>query len=106
MTKSKTHFIKQLCSLKQINIDSEEAHGFLNKSVVELLTMIKELKGEPEQEWQEIEPVQAPESEPEPQAPESDPEPQAPESEPEPQEESDDESDDETFAHRCGSRFR
>jgi len=97
MTKSKTHFIKQLCSLKQINIDSDEAKEFLNKSVVELLTMIKDLKGEPEQDWQEIKPVQAPES---------DPEPQAPESEPEPQEESDDESDDETFAHRCGSRFR
>jgi len=94
MTKSKTHFVKQICSLKEIPLDSDEAKDLLERSVVELLTMIKDLKAEPE-----------PEPEPEPevqQTPEPEPEPtdhQAPVSDSESEE-------DDSFASRCGSRFR
>ena len=81
MTKSKSHFVKQICTLKNLDPEGDEAKELLNKPVVELLTIIKECKSEPE-----------PEAEPE--------------SEPEAEPESESDSDDESFARRCGSRFR
>lgn len=88
MTKSKTHFVKQICSLKDIPLDSDEAKDLLLKPVVELLTMIKELKVEPEPE---------PEVQREPTA----------EVQEAPEQEVESESDEEdSFASRCGSRFR
>lgn len=77
MTKSKSHFVKQICTLKNIDPESDEAKELLMKPVVELLTLIKECKVEPE--------VQ-PDTESE--------------------RESDSDSEDESFSNRCGSRFR
>lgn len=50
MTKSKSHFVKQICTLKNLDPESDEAKELLNKPVVELLTIIKECKAEPEVE--------------------------------------------------------
>ena len=41
MTKSKSHFVKQICTLKNLDPESDEAKELLNKPVVELLTIIK-----------------------------------------------------------------
>jgi len=51
--KNKAHFVKTLCSLKKIDIESEEAKELYSLSVVDLLIAIKQatpvpIKSEPE----------------------------------------------------------
>lgn len=56
MTNSKSHQVRILCGLKGIDMESEEAKEFYNKTVVELITEIKKLReGKAETESSESE---------------------------------------------------
>lgn len=46
--KSKVHFVKKLCLLKDIDINSEEAQELYNLKIVQLLTEIKKFSPEEE----------------------------------------------------------